>query len=214
MSGTAVVTVPGTGTCPVATNLGEFLITPTSLWLEWTSASGIQANTIQLRQANTTTWTSYTININAIAYTGFNNLTAGTYEWRLFSTCPGGATAATASRLVDVQCTPPLSRYLLGTTTSSGALVGWVGNRDWDPTISYGVRYRAVGGTTWIESTDFVIATFGSYSIRSSITGLTGNTAYEWQVKSICSGSSTSYSSSLMFVTSSSCNAPSATSSK
>lgn len=193
-----------TATCSTATNLREALITPTALWLRWTSGNGVQFSTLQIRQPSSTTWTSYTTN----GGWDLNSMSPGTYEWRVVSTCPNGTTSTTTSRTVVVQCSPPVDRYLLGTPTSSGALVGWVGNRDWDLTISYGVRYRAVGSNTWIESNDFAVATFGSSSIRSSITGLTSNTAYEWQVKSICSGSSSSYSPSLTFTTGSNCDAP------
>ncbi|MFD2244795.1 M4 family metallopeptidase [Pontibacter ruber] len=58
---------------------------------------------------------------------------------------------------------------------------------------SYNVRFRPVGATTWTTSS----ATGTSYNA----TGLTASTQYEFQVSTVCSGSSSAYSSSATFTT-------------
>ncbi|MBC5991735.1 M4 family metallopeptidase [Pontibacter cellulosilyticus] len=58
---------------------------------------------------------------------------------------------------------------------------------------SYNVRFRPTGTTTW---------TTGSVtSTSANATGLTASTQYEFQVSTVCSGSSSAYSSSYTFTT-------------
>lgn len=61
--------------------------------------------------------------------------------------------------------------------------------------VSYDVRIRVVGTTTW---TDFL----GRTGTSLSLTGLTASTNYEWQIRTNCSGSSSAYSASVNFTTS------------
>ncbi len=181
-----------TPTCPPVTGLTEILITPISLDLQWNGVSGSQY-TLQIRPATTTGWTSYT-NGTGNSRSLSNLIPGTTYEWQVITTCPGGTTTVSASRTVVTQCTAPINRYTNG-VTSTGAYVSWSG----DSYFGYGVQYRAVGSTTWTESPVVNSTVY-------SITGLTNGTTYEWQVKMVCSGVGTAYSSSLTFTTG--CNAP------
>jgi len=74
--------------------------------------------------------------------------------------------------------------------TSSSATLTWnaVAN------ATYNVQYRVVGTATW--------TTLSPTAATASLTGLTAATAYEAQVRSVCSGGSTSaYSASVNFTT-------------
>ena len=73
--------------------------------------------------------------------------------------------------------------------TTSSANISWSGSTS---ASSYGVRYRAAGGN-WVTRT-----TSGT---SLSLTGLSTNTSYEFQVKSVCSSGESAYSSSATFRT-------------
>ncbi|MFD2515768.1 M4 family metallopeptidase [Pontibacter locisalis] len=81
-----------------------------------------------------------------------------------------------------------LSASNVGTTSATlswGAVSG---------ASSYSVRFRPTGTTTW---------TTGSVtSTSANATGLSASTPYEFQVSTVCSGSSSAYSSSATFTTS------------
>jgi len=69
--------------------------------------------------------------------------------------------------------------------------------------VSYTFRYKTVAGTTWTEVN-------ASTALTYNLTGLTASTAYEFQVKSICSSGQSNYSVSTNFTTTSvaTCNIP------
>ncbi|MTI25052.1 M20/M25/M40 family metallo-hydrolase [Fulvivirga kasyanovii] len=73
--------------------------------------------------------------------------------------------------------------------TTSSATVSWSSASG---AASYGIRYRIAGGS-WVSTT--------SSSTSKSLSGLTADTNYEFQVKSICSGQESDYSSSATFRT-------------
>ncbi|GAB3531739.1 hypothetical protein GCM10027443_14520 [Pontibacter brevis] len=58
---------------------------------------------------------------------------------------------------------------------------------------SYNVRFRATGTSTW--------TTGSTKGTSTSASGLTANTKYEFQVSTVCSGSSSAYSASATFTT-------------
>lgn len=66
----------------------------------------------------------------------------------------------------------------------------------WDdiPSATFDIRYRETGASVWNEVTDISLETF-------TLNGLTELTEYEVQVRSKCTSSTSSYSSSLVFTT-------------
>ncbi|MBT8317949.1 MAG: T9SS type A sorting domain-containing protein, partial [Lutibacter sp.] len=74
--------------------------------------------------------------------------------------------------------------------TSSSATVGW----DLISSATYDLRYRVVGSSTWTDVLDMA-------TNSHNLTGLTSNTNYEYQVRSVCGATSSSYSSSSLFTT-------------
>jgi hypothetical protein len=76
--------------------------------------------------------------------------------------------------------------------TSSSAAVSWGAVSGAN---SYDVRYRVNGTGTWLD-------VLGLTTTTTNITGLTASTAYEFQVRTNCSGGTSSYSSSATFTTS------------
>lgn len=66
----------------------------------------------------------------------------------------------------------------------------------WSPAInaiSYLVQYRVSGGTVWLSDT--------TSNTGYLLSGLQDGTTYEWQVQTVCSGSSSLFTSSAFFIT-------------
>lgn len=78
-----------------------------------------------------------------------------------------------------------------GSVTSSSATLDWAAVSG---ASTYDVRYRATGTTSWTTT-----STSGS---SKSVSGLSASTQYEFQVRTVCSSSSSAYSSSETFTTS------------
>lgn len=92
-----------------------------------------------------------------------------------------------------VTCNVPGGLNASSITTSSATL-NWSGATD---ASAYNVRHRAVGTTTWTTASNVS-------GTSRSISGLTAATQYEFQVQSVCSGTTSAYSGSATFTTSSS----------
>jgi len=86
-------------------------------------------------------------------------------------------------------CGTPASLTSSSVTTTS-ATVSWGAVSG---ASSYNVQYRVNGTTTWTTVT--------STTNSRSLTGLTANTTYQYQVQAVCSGVSGSYSSIATFTT-------------
>jgi hypothetical protein len=71
-------------------------------------------------------------------------------------------------------------------TLSWGAVTG---------AVSYGIQYRISGGSSWTSAT--------SATTSLAVSGLTAATTYEFQVRAVCSSTSTAFSGSTTFTTAS-----------
>lgn len=105
------------------------------------------------------------------------------YSLSISTACGTGNTPTT--------CNIPTGLSASGITTSS-ATFNWVSTG----ATSYSVRYKSTASTTWISTS--------SSTTSKSVTGLAASTTYEFQVRSVCSGSTSAYSASKTFSTSSS----------
>lgn len=174
-----------TAACPLPRNLYENAIGGTSARLSWSYEFGMRY-TLQWRVMGSADWQS-----SGTLATGspdaLTGLTPGSaYEWRVLTDCEGTLTPS-ASRTFTADCGPPMRSSMYTYNLSSGAIsLSWGGTFGLSG-ITYQVRYRPVGTTTWAESTTLV------YS-NTTIRGLTNNTAYEWQVQRLCDGVGGGYS--------------------
>jgi len=106
-----------------------------------------------------------------------------------------------ASLLTSLGCTPPSGGGTCGTpgslsatsVTATSATLNW---GSVSGASSYNVRYKPTSSGTWTNTT--------SATTSKAVTGLSGATAYEFQVQAVCSATTGSYSSSGNFTTSSS----------
>ena len=84
--------------------------------------------------------------------------------------------------------------------TTTAATVSWSSVAS---AANYDVRYRQVGSPTWININNLTVTS-------TTLTGLTADVNYEWQVRTSCGGSDSQYSSSVTFSTAGGpCNTPS-----
>ena len=174
-------------------------ITSTSAIFNWTAAASASSYVVRYRVVGTSTWTTATASASPYTATG---LTPGSnYEWQVQTVCSGGTSIYTISTTF---VTPPTTCNVpSGTVTTNinatSATYTWtaVGGA-----VSYNVRYRLVGASTWTTAN----TTANSYSVYS----LTASSNYEWQVETVCAGGTTSgFSASIPFSTTAQpCNTP------
>ncbi|MBO0951675.1 fibronectin type III domain-containing protein [Fibrella forsythiae] len=178
-----------TAACQVPTGLAEYGVEPTAAGLDW-DAIGYGQYTVQYKLATATAWLAKPVTTDETYV--LDGLVGGTvYDWRIQNTCPGGVATVSVVRSFTTQCAAPLSAVVRG-VSATAAFVGWT-------TVTTGqyqqrVRWRKSGGDTWTYGVPTTAAVY-------SITGLTTDTAYEWQVQSICDGQETEYQRQLPFTT-------------
>ncbi|WP_018619059.1 fibronectin type III domain-containing protein, partial [Spirosoma luteum] len=168
----------------------------TTAYLSWGGANYFPGYTLQWRTAGSADWTSISTNNNPYyTLTGLSSATA--YEWRVQGVCSASAASAFTSpqSFTTYACVVPTSLYT-GTVRSGSAGLNWYIPYGYsDPTARFDLRYRPVGTPTWTTVSSL---TGTSYFL----TGLTNNTTYEWQIKSVCSATEQSdFSSSVTFTT-------------
>ncbi|AUD02307.1 fibronectin type III domain-containing protein [Spirosoma pollinicola] len=178
----------------VANNLRSLLVTSSSARLVWTVVNdpGVQYY-ISYRAAGAANWTE----INAIPASltgGYCNLTGltnnTTYEWLIAPLCPDQPGHYIAGPTFTTQCQIPLIPYTNVKITSASLYWNEMGID-----VRYEVRYRLSGTLDW--------TTIGNLLTNTcSLTGLTGNTRYEWQVRTKCAlGDYTDFTSLVQFTT-------------
>ncbi len=90
--------------------------------------------------------------------------------------------------LTPVTATTPIN-FITSSITNTTATLGW----DDTGVSSYDIQYRVNGSSTWINTS--------SVTNSLDLTGLTASTTYEYQVRSVCNSSTSSYSTSTTFTT-------------
>jgi hypothetical protein len=181
----------GGGSCGTPSGLAASSITTTSATLSWAAVSGASSYNVQYRVNGTTTWTTVSATATTTSVSGLSAAT--TYQYQVQAVCSGtsGSYSATSTftTATSTSCGTPASLTSSSITTTS-ATVSWGAVSG---ASSYNVQYRVNGTTTWTTVT--------STTNSRSLTGLTANTTYQYQVQAVCSGTSGSYSSIATFTT-------------
>jgi|GEM_PF-4627529 len=157
---------------PIVSNL-----TANSADIQWTAvpgASGYQLlHRIAVSDGNPGAWNATTVTGNSYNLTGLVSNTL--YAGRLVTDCGGVPSDNSKEFYFSTNpCSVPANLLITAQTASSVSL-------SWDvvPSASqYNVQYRTAGNGTWIS--------VNTNTNSRTINGLTGNTAYEFRVRSNC----------------------------
>ncbi|MVM34944.1 hypothetical protein GO755_33255 [Spirosoma sp. HMF4905] len=150
---------------------------------------------LQYRLLGSTDWTTVS-NITpaqngsntVYSLTGLPNNT--TYEWRVRAFCPGNIQSTYKSGPnFTTGCFAPISPYW-GFLSTTSVILLW--NAFVEPNTHFDIQYRIVGAADWITLSNLSLQDV-STSFSYSLTGLTNNTTYEWQVRTVCSATDNSY---------------------
>jgi hypothetical protein len=189
--------------CATATSLAAFS-QMTSATLVWASAGlGSELYEVRYRLVGATDW----ITTNNLIATSLelSNLQINTaYDWQVRTLCSETMTSDiwATSQFTTKACTVPFNLTTSALTTTS-ARINW--SFPW-PTVDtrYEARYRIVGTATWTMLPNLTSYNGNGYT---DLSGLTPDTAYEWQIQAICSATERSnFSASVNFQTSSLCS--------
>lgn len=187
------ISVVNPGVCGVPTGLSTSALTSTSATLNWQSVVGATAYNVQWRATGSSTFN--TINGITGVSTSITGLTQGTgYEFQVQAVC--GATTSAFSALssfttpVPGVCGVP-SGLTAGSITSSSALLGWAAVSG---AVTYNLQWKLASASTFTTVSNL---TSNSYTLS----GLSPSTAYNFQVQTVCSGSSSAYSTPSNFST-------------
>jgi hypothetical protein len=194
----SVLFTTATSACSVPAGLNVSLITASTATLGWTT-SGAASYNVQYKATAAATWTSVNSTVTSLAITGLTASTA--YEFKVKSICSSTSSSAYSASVVFTTAAPACNVPVglnVSLITASTATLGWTASG----AASYSVRYKTAPSAYWTTVT--------TTSPTKAISGLTAATAYEFQVKSVCSSTSSSaYSTSVLFTTAAPpCNSP------
>ena len=169
--------------CNVPLSVTATGVNSTSALLGWNGYGSGVTYEAQLRPQGGS-WTTFT-NISSESLILTNLSTGITYEGRVGTRCADGSvTDYSAPTPFKTVCQEPLYLYASSTDPHS-ALFNWRGNTG----DVYEMQWRAQGTGAWNTLT---ISAGNSAVASILLTGLTGATVYEWQVRTVCGGGTSS----------------------
>lgn len=170
------------------TNLQVNFITGISAIASWNAVNGVGWYEIRYKPITSSIWITATsgsvsskLLINLIPNTSYEIQVRG-----FCSTTNPGAWSSTVTFTTNSQCGVPSGLQLSAQTATTATL-------NWNSTGAgfYTVRWKNVTQSTWLAAT--------TTTLTKLVTGLTAGQTYEFQVKSHCGNSASSYSSSFVF---------------
>ena len=191
-------TLPITISCVRPNGIFTNSITNNSAAINWTNY--VTADTFRIRYSVSGSGNYRYINYDGTlphVYTLQNLQPATTYDIQVSSICLGVSSGYSpaisfVTSSTPVNCVRPWGLSSSNTTNISASL-------SWSPYVvadTFRIRYREVSGGNYIY-----VNKNGSGSNNFTLSNLQANTAYFWQVSSICLGVSSGYSSTSFFTT-------------
>ncbi|RYU95211.1 fibronectin type III domain-containing protein [Emticicia agri] len=190
--------------CPMPWALSNYSVASTSISLGWECNEQNALFEVQYKPTNSSTWTTITnIQSDGNGYGGNVTLTELSpntpYQWRVRTTCSSGSPSAyIGGTNFTTLCAAPTGLGTGNTTLTTTNLI-WLSVSSG---ISYEIRYRVQGSNTaWTTQTVNAPTPTPNSTIIHPISGLTAQTSYEWQVRTLCSPLNTAFSSLNNFTT-------------
>jgi hypothetical protein len=180
--------------CPTAINASSSNITTNSALLSWDAANGALDYTIEYKVSTSSTWVGY-YDTSATSYKLNGLLSGTTYNWRIKTNCRSGN-----SNYLQASFTTPCAEPDSLTTSNisaGGAMLNWKTSAG---VVDFTVEYKLTANSTWTNLTN-------SSSTNQSLSGLTSNTAYDWQVRARCAANNSNFVQA-GFTTLSTCASP------
>ncbi len=180
-------------TCGVPASLSATSITTSGATLNWGAVSGATSYNVQYKLSSASTWSTINVSTTSATIVG---LTAGsTYNYQVQTVCSSGSSnySTAASFTTQTSCGIAIGLAASSITTNS-AIVLWVAVTG---SLSYNLQYKASTASTW--------TTIPVTGITYTLTGLTAGTSYNFQVQTVCSGGSSTYTTASTFTTLTSC---------
>lgn len=182
--------------CPVPTGLHTKDIGDSKATFKWNPVPGAHSYSVQIKDPWGNWYDVPGSPTSGIWITAYNLTPCKTYQWRIRANCDHygnyGAWSypVTFTTTCGHGCYAPEWVYTSGITSSTAAL-------HWGPVYGadyYVVEYRTPGGN-WIEMQGPLTGT------TATLSGLAGNTSYEWRVKAHCADGHFSNWSSVTYFT-------------
>jgi hypothetical protein len=178
-------------TCNAPTTMNFSNQTSNSVVVGWNAIPGAISYYLQYRLGGSSWSAPILVSTNNYTITGLSPLSY--YQWRVATTCNGGASIYSAIEsftTLPLPCANVPSNFIVS-ANSYNATINWSASAGAN---NYTFKYRMLGSTTW--------TTFSPVNTNSiALTGLWPNTGYEYQASANCTGASSSYSSIQSFTT-------------
>ena len=186
-----VIEVCSSSICNPPSNLFATNITLNSADLNWGVVDSANRYDLRYKAIGTSTW--MVIN-RPDTFTTINNLQPETmYAWQARSVCVLDTSNWSNVSLFTTEAVPCVVPVGLDTSKLSYHRI----ELSWDPLFiqsSYNLRYKQAGASVWTH-----ITLVGNNTI--TVTGLTPETTYAWQVRSVCSDGNTAWTTMMFFTT-------------
>jgi hypothetical protein len=192
-STSSTFTTIATAVCAVPIGLASASVTTSSAAVSWTAVSGASSYLVQYKTSAASAFTSISSITNSISLTGLSAATA--YSYKVQTVCSNTlsspySSVGTFTTIAASVCTTPTSAASSAITTSS-AVISWAAIPG---ASSYNIQYKTNASTTYTS--------LSSVSNTITLTGLSANTAYTYQIQTLCTSAlSSSWSTQANFTT-------------
>ncbi|MEZ4984570.1 MAG: S8 family serine peptidase [Saprospiraceae bacterium] len=174
--------------CLPASSIRVENITDTYAEIHWNTNDSLLSVDVRLRPVGSTDWLVTVLDVpNPVVFTGLTPCQE--YEYQFRSNCAGDVIPFQQSRFfqTDGCCVPPANVTVSDITTTT-AVVSWASVLAAE---FYEVRYRAQGTPTW--------TTLPTSTTMAELVGLSPCVLYEYQVRTICTGTATDWTPIVSF---------------
>ncbi|MDX1683872.1 MAG: fibronectin type III domain-containing protein [Saprospiraceae bacterium] len=178
------------GSCSTPTGLSVSGITQTSATVSWNSVSGANTYDLEYKVNTGTSWTRVSTSSTSYNLTGLSPGT--TYDVRVRAVCSGSTSnwSGIVTFTTDAgSCNIP-SGLSISNISSSSADASW---NSVSGANSYDLQHRVSPNGSWVTN--------NTTSTSYSLSGLSSSTTYDVRVRSVCSGSTSNWSSIVSFTT-------------
>lgn len=176
--------------CAVPSGLGATNISAVGATLSWATVPGAIAYTVRYKLTTQSAWTE--VNSTSVNTVVTALQSGSSYEFQVKANCSSAFSGSYTFTTLPAAgpCSVPAGLTSSGITAATATL-------SWTPVSGasgYTLRYRKSGISSWS-------VTSAGVSAAKTISGLTANSVYEYQVRTTCSSGNSSYSAIATFTT-------------